>query len=91
MYSLGKCELNKAKYSQVIKRLTGVEEYQAKANQRVTIIKQVNSSNYSVKKANLSAISCEWEEVPSSNLIELLDKLEQADTSWVNKIEKKYN
>lgn len=82
---------SKAKNSQVIKRLTGVEEYQAKANQRETIMKQVNSSNYSVMKANISTISCEWEEVPSSNFIELLDKLEQPDTSWVNKIEKKFN
>ena len=82
---------SKAKNAPVIKRLTGVEEYQAKANQRETILKQVNSSNYSVMKANLSAISCEWQEVPSSNFIELLEKLEQADTSWVNKIEKKFN
>lgn len=82
---------SKTKNSQLIKRLTGVEEYQAKANQRETIMKQVDSSNYSFMKANLATISCKWEELPSTNFIELLVKLEQADTSWINKIEKKFN
>jgi len=82
---------SKAKNSQLIKKLTGVEEYQAKENQRDAIMKQVVSSNYSFMKANLTTISCKWEEMPSTNFIELLDKLEQADTSWVAKIEKKFN
>lgn len=82
---------NKAKNSPLIKRLTGVDEYQAKANQREAIMKLVDSSNYSFMKANLITISCKWEETPSTNFIELLDKLEQADTSWINKIEKKFN
>ncbi len=42
-------------------------------------------------KSNLATISCKCEDVPSTNFIELLDKLEQADTSWINKIEKKFN
>ena len=82
---------SKAKNSPIIKRLTGVEEYQAKSNQRETIMKQIEASNYSKMKANLATISCKWEDVPSTNFIELLDKLEQADTSWINKIEKKFN
>lgn len=82
---------SKTKNSQLIRRLTGVEEYQAKATQRETIMKQVESSNYSVMKSNLATISCKCDDVPSTNFIELLDKLEQADTTWINKIEKKFN
>lgn len=82
---------SKTKNSKLIRTLTGVEEYQAKANQRETIMKQVESSNYSRMKSNLATISYKWEDVPSTNFIELLDKLEQADTSWINKIEKKFN
>lgn len=82
---------NKAKNSQLIKRLTGVEEYQAKQNQRTAIMKQIDLSNYSEMKANITNIAAEWEVIPSTNFIELLEKLEQADTSWVNKIEKKFN
>ncbi len=82
---------SKTKNSKLIRTLTGVVEYQAKANQRETIMKQVESSNYSRMKSNLATISYKWEDVPSTNFIELLDKLEHADTSWINKIEKKFN
>lgn len=82
---------SKSKNAQLIKKLTGVEEYQAREMQRTTIIKKINSSNYPTMKANLSMVAREWNVVPSTNFIELLDKLEQADTSWVNKIEKKFN
>ena len=82
---------SKAKNAQQIKKLTGVEEYQAKEMQRTAIMKKINSSNYSTMKANLSMIARTWNVVPSTNFVDLLDKLEQADTSWVSKIEKKFN
>lgn len=82
---------NKSKNSSLIKKLTGVEEYQAKKSQRKTIMEQVNSSNYLHMKANLSNIGFVCDEVPSTNFIDLLTKLEHNDTSWVNKISKKFN
>ena len=54
-------------------------------------MKQVDASNYSFMKVNLATISYKWEQFPSTSFIELLVKLEQADTSWINKIEKKFN
>lgn len=81
---------SKAKNSHLIKKLTGVDEYQAKANQRTIIMNQLSAENYSVMKANLSALACEWDVVPSTNFIDLVNKLEQADTTWVNKITNKF-
>lgn len=82
---------NKSKNSLLIKSLTGVDEYQAKKNQRLTIMKQITSINYLVMKANLANIAVDCEVMPSTNFIGLLNKLEQADTSWISKIEKKFN
>ena len=79
---------NKAKNQNLIKELTNIPHYKASATQRTELMKKINRDNYQVMKNNLKNISNQDYEIPSTNFLELLNNLENDDTSWIDTIQK---
>ena len=76
--------------SKTIEQLTGVKDYEAKENQRHAIVRKITKTNYSAMKKNLASIKTNYKVVPSTNFLDLINKLEQSNTEWINNIVKKY-
>ena len=60
----------------LIKSLTGVVDYKATENQRMNMMKKINSENYRVMKNNIAKLPKDHTNVPSTNCLELFNKLE---------------
>lgn len=75
--------------SKLIKKLTGVENYRATKKQLVSIMKQIDSSNYQTMKNNISGLSTSMTTVPSSNMLNLFNSLEIGKKKWIVDINKK--
>lgn len=81
---------SKVANSKLIQKYTGVSDYRANEKQRNSIMKKITKENYETMKQNLKEISTNYNDVPSTNLLILLNNLESSDTLWVDKITKKY-
>ncbi len=60
----------------IIKKYTGVSNYDAKANQRKKIFSQITCNNYADMKKRIAKLSNKYEDTSSSNFHELLECLE---------------
>lgn len=80
---------SKEKNSVYIKKLTGVESYRATQKQREEINNKINKENYSEMKKNIGLLKTDYENIPSSNFLELLDILEKGDMKRIKNINKK--
>ena len=69
-----------------IQNLTGVKDYIATENQRTSIMKKINARNYEVMKQNVAGLSGKCDVVPSTNVLELFEKLEKNEGSWIQKL-----
>lgn len=72
----------------LISKYTGVCDYEATEKQRQQIFKKLNKINYQTMKNNLSGISENYTNVPSTNVSKLFDNLESYDKKWINSINK---
>ncbi len=70
----------------LIRRLTGVENYRARDEQRRAINRQITRENYYLMKSNLEGLSRNFKVRPSTNFITLLNYLENPDPSWVGRL-----
>ncbi len=80
---------NKAENADIVKELTGVEEYKATASQRAAIIKKINADNYIVMEQNLSKLSDDYRTVPSSNALRLFYFLDNGNKELLKGINRK--
>lgn len=87
----GNVKLNtadKSKNENLIKRLTGVEEYRATENQRNKICSKINQENYVLMKNRVGKFSKEYVEPGSSNFSEWTVFFETESSNWIKKINK---
>lgn len=77
---------NKRKNSELIKKLTGVENYNAHAEQRKTIFCQITKENYEIMKNNIVKCSDQYYDISSTNFLRFIKNLESEDTSWIDAI-----
>lgn len=66
---------DKSKNSKIIKKIFGIDDYRATKDQRDKINKMINEENFNQMIERLKNISKKLEDVPSSNIIELFNKL----------------
>lgn len=69
-----------------VQTLTGVKNYKGQQGQIQSIVKKINLNNYSTMKNNLAGINTNYQLVPSTNFISLLNFLEQSNTIWVDNL-----
>lgn len=81
---------SKSANGRLIERLTGIAEYRAKTGQLDAISKLLTKENYDEMKENLSDTATELEIVPSTNFLQLVERLESNDAKWVNKAKRGY-
>lgn len=67
-----------------VERLTGVSSYDAHAQQLEEICKKIHCRSYAIMKERVSKLSTNPEEIPSTNILTLLNRLESRDPSWIN-------
>lgn len=82
---------NKKKNSDLIYRLTGVENYDAHSEQRKAIFSQITKDNYEKMKKNIDICSNQYYEISSTNFLRFIYNLESDDTSWIDDIIEKIN
>ena len=77
---------SKNKNSEIIKKLTGIENYDAKDTQIKDLIQKVNYRNYEDMKRRISKLSNDYYKSPSTNLLQFLKNFENDDTTWIDEI-----
>ena len=80
---------SKNRNAPLIKKLTGVDNYEADENQRKAVMKHINAENYLDMKCNLSGIAMAYDNVPSTNAIYWFTLFEDTNTKWVKELNKK--
>lgn len=70
----------------LISKFTGLNHYSARREQRARLMSRINAQNYAVMRANISSISTNFRENPSSNFLSLALKLECPNTGWVTRL-----
>ncbi|MDE6618670.1 MAG: hypothetical protein K2K13_06570 [Clostridiales bacterium] len=80
---------SKSKNATLIRKLTGVTEYNAKKSQRAAINAKVDSKNYLTMKENISDLATDSGICPATNFITLLNYLESDDSQWVTRLANK--
>lgn len=84
-----KIELNhksKKINSDLIKELTGIENYDAKDDQIKELIQKVTYTNYPIMKENIKDLSKDYLVVPSTNILTFLENFENDDSTWIDEI-----
>lgn len=72
----------------LIKELTGIEEYDAKEEQVIKLTNKITQANYKKMKENISKMPSDDSKKPSTNILGFLKNLESDDTKWIDEINK---
>lgn len=81
----------KSKNNELIKKITGIENYKANQFQIKELMSKINYSNYKTMKDNIRDLPNSINECPSTNFYQFLLNIENDDTSWVDDINDKLN
>ena len=73
----------------LVKELTGVENYDAHRDQLEAICKQIFYRTYFEMKQRVAMMSTNPDDLPSTNILTLLENLESPDASWIAEINEK--
>lgn len=74
---------SKSKNGKLIKKLVDICDYRATEKQREQLMQKVDKTNYCVMKSNLNGISKDYRAVPSTNILDLFDNLEEYNKKWI--------
>lgn len=80
---------SKSQNKDLIKELTGIEEYDAKEEQVKELTSKITQANYKKMKENLSNIPTDDSKKPSTNILKFLEYFENDNYNWIDKINKK--
>lgn len=72
--------------SEIIGKLTGVNNYKGRADQRLELMKQITSENYLTMFERVKKMKSDDTVISSSNFDCLVDYLATDDTTWVKRI-----
>lgn len=86
---MGRCEVKntgKKVNSEIIGKLTGVNNYKGRADQRSELMSQITAENYHTMSERVKKMKSDDTVIGSSNFDRLVDYLATDDTTWVEKI-----
>lgn len=83
-------KVSKARNAKVVEELTGIKGYNASQEQIKSIIDKITFKSLPMFKERLEKVSTNFNDLPSTNFLEFLDKFESIDSSWVEEIRKLY-
>lgn len=69
-----------------IKQFAGIENYKATDEQRKELFGKIKKDNYQTMKENVAKLSICDEELSSTNILEFLEKFENDNDEWIDKI-----
>lgn len=72
--------------SEIIGKLTGVNNYKGRADQRSELMRQITAENYLTMSERVKKMKSDDTVIGSSNFDRLVDYLATDDTTWVEKI-----
>ena len=79
---------SKKENSNYIEGYTGIKKYDAKEEQVKELMNKITRKNYETMKNNISKISTNDKEKPSTNILYFLEKLENDNIEWIEEINK---
>lgn len=80
---------NKNKNASEIERLTGIQDYKAKEEQRKAMCNLITKENYEQMKKNLLSLPTDYKIESSSNFGIFLKRFEDSKTNWIDEINKR--
>ena len=80
---------NKNKNASEIERLTGIQDYKAKEEQRKAMCNLITKENYEEMKKNLLSLATDYKIESSTNFGVFLKRFEDNKTNWIDEINKK--
>lgn len=80
---------SKSVNSKYIKELVGINNYKASKEQRKKLFGNIKKENYFKMKENISKLSIKDNDVPSTNILKFLERLESEDMQWIDEINDK--
>ena len=80
---------NKNKNASEIERLTGIQDYKAKEEQRKAMCNLITKENYEEMKKNLLSLATDYKIEASTNFGVFLKRFEDNKTNWIDEINKK--
>ena len=80
---------SKSVNSKYIKELVGINNYKASKEQRKKLFGNIKRENYYKMKENISKLSIKDNDVPSTNILKFLERLESEDMQWIDEINDK--
>lgn len=80
---------NKNKNAPEIERLTGIQNYKAKEEQRKVMCNLITKENYEQMKKNLLSLATDYKIESSTNFGIFLKLVEDSKTNWIDEINKK--
>ena len=79
---------SKKENSNYIEEYTGIKKYDAKEEQVKELMNKITRKNYETMKNNISKISTNDKEKPSTNILYFLNNLENENMEWIEEINK---
>lgn len=79
---------NKNKNASEIERLTGIQDYKAKEEQRKAMCNLITKENYEEMKKNLLSLATDYKIEASTNFGVFLKRFEDNKTNWIDEINK---
>ena len=80
---------NTNKNASEIERLTGIQDYKAKEEQRKEMCNLITKENYEEMKKNLLSLATDYKIEASTNFGVVLKRFEDNKTNWIDEINKK--
>ena len=80
---------NKNKNASEIERLTGIQDYKAKEEQRKAMCNLITKENYEEMKKNLLSLATDYKIEASTNFGVFLKRFEDNKTNWIDEINKR--
>lgn len=80
---------NKNKNASEIERLTGIQDYKAKEEQRKAMCNLITKENYEEMKKNLLSLATDYKIEASTNFGIFLKRFEDSKTNWIDEINKR--
>ena len=70
----------------IIEQLVGIKDYDAKSEQINEMINKVHYSSLDSFKKRLKSISTNYKDIPSTNILEFIERFENNNTDWIDAI-----
>lgn len=80
---------NKSRNASEIKRITGIENYKAREDQRQAICTMISKENYEEMKKRLDSLPTDYTIESSTNFSRFLARFESDDDSWIDEVNEK--